>query len=213
MFVLAEEINEELSDIKLEYENLRSQLCKLENLLCKENGGEFGLSTRLQLQASKLFNTDQFSDVQVILKGGNHIKAHKMILAASGDDWGVEQFDHVDMLDLTDLRYDVGYALMKWVYTDDFGGYSVQLDDNFFIEMMQAAKVCKLKALHIRCQKALSTMVNNETCERFLKLSEEFDAKILKENCEKLLGKKTVINLPRMESQFERQVTKDTEQI
>ncbi|ESO96420.1 hypothetical protein LOTGIDRAFT_159829, partial [Lottia gigantea] len=185
---------EELAEVKTEYEELKSHIVELEKkyermLSVKSGGGdgEINISARLQLLTADLFNNSMFSDIVIMLQGGTQVKAHKLILAASGNDWGVEQFDTIDMLDLTDMRYEVCYAMIKWVYTDEFD-FHHKINDDFLIELMQAASICKLDSLFIRCQKALLAVLNSENYDKILKSSEDLSADILYEQCLKFTG-------------------------
>ena len=44
-----------------------------------------------------------------------------------------------------DLKYDIGYNLIKWVYTDVFDNQ--KWDENFYLEMMKEASHYDLKDL------------------------------------------------------------------
>jgi hypothetical protein len=46
---------------------------------------------------------------------------------------------------LQDLKYDIGYNLIKWVYTDVFDNQ--KWDENFYLDMMKEASRFELKDL------------------------------------------------------------------
>ena len=84
------------------------------------NSGEKQENTfagKLGLKISNLFGSDLFSDLTIKLKGAN-IKVHKLILSFRSDDWTDLNLDDIYELDWQDIEYEVGYSLLKWVYTD-----------------------------------------------------------------------------------------------
>ena len=48
---------------------------------------------------------------------------------------------------ITDIKYEVAYALMKWVYTDEI---DIKSDDVFLLELLRVATRFKLKVLQER---------------------------------------------------------------
>ncbi|XP_023713314.1 rabankyrin-5 isoform X2 [Cryptotermes secundus] len=116
---------------------------------------------------------------------GRLIPAHRFVLAARSEYWGVPSLVDVDFLDWSDLVPEVGTAMLKWVYTDqvDFSH-----GDSFTLDLMRTANVYKLEDLVAKCEKALMASVNVRNCVRFYTTADEIGAETLKEHCSGLIS-------------------------
>jgi hypothetical protein len=61
----------------------------------------------------------------------------------------------------TDIKYNVSYALMKWVYTDDI---NIESDSGFLLELLRAATRFKLE--HLRQRYASHILILCTLCNR-----------------------------------------------
>ncbi|XP_050396069.1 zinc finger protein 525 isoform X2 [Patella vulgata] len=181
---------------------LREQYLRLENqLACLETKyrqalaacekGKNDFITRLLKTVGNLFNNLQYSDLRVLLEGGYHLNCHKFIFFARSDKWGVGIDDIcVEELDLSDIKYEVAYVMIRWVYTDEF---DTDVDDTFIIDLLGASQRYNLQSLSNRCEKVLMTFVDEANCEQYLSLAREKEirAVLLDKFCAKFIKNHT----------------------
>jgi hypothetical protein len=86
-----------------------------------------------------------------------------------------------------DIPYEIGYRLIKWVYTDSIEGIE-KLDEDFFLDMMKQADRFNLKELKIKCEDGLLTFVNVRNCIKFYEVAEQISALNLKAHCNELIS-------------------------
>ena len=76
----------------------------------------------------------------------------------------------VDSIDWTDIPYEIGYAVIQWIYTNqtperlqthDKGNSDIDSDesDSFVLELIRTAKAFKLQDLMNRCEESLVARV------------------------------------------------------
>uniref|UniRef100_T1J2P3 BTB domain-containing protein n=1 Tax=Strigamia maritima TaxID=126957 RepID=T1J2P3_STRMM len=140
--------------------------------------------SRLLNFVADLFDKDLYSDMTVQLDGCQ-VRAHRFVLAARSDMWGVSRLADVDNLDFTDIPYKVGSVMLKWVYTDEV---EFKEGDAFILELMTAANRYKLTALIERCEQALVSSVNVSNCIKFYTTADEIGAEILKNHCSEMIA-------------------------
>ncbi|CAG5125828.1 unnamed protein product [Candidula unifasciata] len=181
-----------LALLREEYVKLQNRLADVERkyqvaLAAGGNSGEFqdGFVSRLLRFIADLFDKEQYSDLLIELEGGHDVKAHKFILSARGDSWGVADLAAVSVLDMTDIRHDVAYALLRWIYTDEI---NIKAQDSFLLELLRAATRFKLEELRSRCESGLMSFVNMKNCIVFYQTAEEMQADILKKHCSELIS-------------------------
>lgn len=141
---------------------------------------------RLLRKVADLFNKEIYSDITILLEGGQKIKAHKFILQSRTDDWACGgDFSEVSELDFSAINFDVAYALLKWVYTDQI---NIQADETFLLDLLKSSVKFKLHSLCARCENALMSFVNMKNCIKFYQSAEEMGADILKNHCSELIS-------------------------
>lgn len=139
---------------------------------------------RLLKFVAELFNRDKYSDIAIVLET-TQLRAHKFVLAARSDSWGVSNLLDIDTLEFEGVSFNVGCALLKWVYTDQV---EFSEGDTFTLELMMAASRYQLKALIDKCEKALMTSVNVRNCIKYYTTADEISAESLKEHCSDLIS-------------------------
>lgn len=117
-----DKLSQHLNLLREEYVKLQSkhqEITKKYNLLLANLGDkqEDTFVVKLLRTIANLFEQELYSDLNIRLRNGT-IKAHKFILSSRSDDWGVLNLNEIYELDWQDIEHDVGYALLKWVYTD-----------------------------------------------------------------------------------------------
>lgn len=86
--------------------------------------------------------------------------------------------------DWTDLEPDIGYALLRWLYTD-----VIDLQhDTLALGLLRAAHRFKLPGLLGLCERALVASVGVRSCVRFYCVAEEVAAASLLEYCSGLIS-------------------------
>lgn len=86
--------------------------------------------------------------------------------------------------DWSDLETDVGYALLRWLYTD-----AIDLQhDTLALGLLRAAHKFKLPGLLGLCERALVSSVGVRSCVRFYCVAEEVGAASLLEYCSGLIS-------------------------
>ncbi len=80
---------------------------------------------------------------------GQSLKGHKFVLDARSKNWDSHDLSTISELDISDVNYDIGYNLIKWVYTDSIDN-SVKIDEDFYLEMMKQADRFCLKELKLK---------------------------------------------------------------
>ncbi|XP_074641653.1 rabankyrin-5-like [Tubulanus polymorphus] len=141
--------------------------------------------SRLLRTVADLFDKPLYSDLNVVLDGET-ILAHRFVLAARSDHWGVTDLATVSELDFTGIPFDIGQSMLKWVYTD-----KVDLkakDDKFILGLMKAASQFHLEPLRDRCEKALVSSVNVKNCISYYQVADEIGASLLLNHCSELIS-------------------------
>lgn len=92
-------------------------------------------------------------------------------------------FSYVN-LDWSDLETDIGYALLRWIYTD-----VIELQhDTLALGLLRASHSFQLPGLLGLCERALMSSVGVRTCVRFYCCAEEVGAHSLLEYCSGLIS-------------------------
>nr|CAD7259643.1 unnamed protein product [Timema shepardi] len=178
-----------LSLLKDEYVKLQNYCSDLErkySLAIAKHGevNENGFLSKLLQIVGGLFNQDQYSDIKVKLDG-QLISAHRFVLSARSDSWGVTSLFHADLLDWSMLNPDVGRAVLKWVYTDEVDFFD---GDKFTLDLMCTANEFKLDELVTKCEKVLIASANINNCISLYTTACQMGANFLKEHCSGLIS-------------------------
>ncbi|XP_038074756.1 rabankyrin-5-like isoform X2 [Patiria miniata] len=190
-----EKLQRHLDLLRQEYVKLQNRLVEVEQkynvATATAQGGRAGgadneenFVSRLLGTIADLFDKELYSDLVVYLDG-KEIKAHRFVLAARSTHWGVPNLSEVNTLDFTGIPYDIGMALLKWVYTDKL---DMKPEDSYVLGLMKAASKFKLAVLRDRCEKALMSSVNVRNCIRYYQTAEEIGATSLKAHCSELIS-------------------------
>ncbi|GFN77456.1 ankyrin repeat and fyve domain-containing protein 1 [Plakobranchus ocellatus] len=181
-----------LSLLREEYVKLQNKLanterkCQVALAQAGVNGeAQDGFVSRLLKFISDLFDKEQYSDLVIQLEGHHDVKAHKFILSARSDTWGVPDLSAVSVLDFTDIQHDVAYSLIRWIYTNEI---NIKAHDSFLLELLRAATRFKLEELRKRCENGLMSFVNMKNCIKFYQTAEEMNAEVLKNHCSELIS-------------------------
>ena len=86
---------------------------------------------------------------------------------------------------ISDIDKDVGYELVKWIYT---GFIDIRSNDIFLLDLLKVATRFSLLPLGETCEKALMSSVNVKNCIKYYQTSEEIGANVLKEHCSELIS-------------------------
>ncbi|XP_050409674.1 zinc finger protein OZF [Patella vulgata] len=148
------------------------------------NSGCYGVQNTFTTDLLKfiydLFDKPCYSDLKIVLEGGREIFAHKLILLSRSDEWCNTNLQKLDELALTDVKSEVGYAMIRWIYTDEV---EVNNGEDFMIELLQAAIKYKLMLLSNRLQKDLMSMINVENCDRIYQTAQALSVNVLIDYC------------------------------
>ena len=108
-------LREEYVKLQTKHQNLQKKY----NLLLANQGDkkEDTFVVKLLRTIANLFEQELYSDLNIKLQNGI-IKSHKFILSSRSSDWGVLNLNEIFELDWQDIDHEVGYVLLKWVYTD-----------------------------------------------------------------------------------------------
>ncbi|UJR21238.1 hypothetical protein I4U23_024333 [Adineta vaga] len=139
---------------------------------------------RLLKTVAELFNRELYSDISIKLDGET-LYGHRFILAARSRKWDSQQLDDAAELDLSDIPYDVGFQLIKWVYTDEI---VEKQNDDFLLTLMKIAKRFELNELIEQCEIALISAITVRNCLKFYKIAEEINATVLLTHCTQLIS-------------------------
>ncbi|XP_055853313.1 rabankyrin-5 [Episyrphus balteatus] len=185
-------LEKHLKLLKEEYTKLQRNYADLERKYSKvvaSSGdaaeiGEFSsFVSRLVMMVASLYGRKTYSDLTIKLKGKS-MPAHKFVLNARSEDWREEVLADATELDWTDLEEDIGFALLRWIYTD-----VVDLQhDRLALGLLRAAHKFKLPGLLGLCEKALVASVGVRSCVRFYCVAEEVGAASLLDYCSGLIS-------------------------
>lgn len=120
----SEKLSLHLNLLREEYVKLQNKYTEIEkkyNVLVASSGDQQTQDTfvsRLLKTVANLFEQELYSDLTINMRQTS-IKAHKFILSSRSDEWGVLNLNDVSELDWHNIREEIGYALLKWVYTDN----------------------------------------------------------------------------------------------
>ncbi|KAG8230642.1 hypothetical protein J437_LFUL006839 [Ladona fulva] len=185
--VEAVKLQQHLTLLKEEYVKLQTYCNELEKKCATASDEENGKNSFVQKLIriiGNLFDKEQYSDIKLKLKDRD-VNAHKFVLSARSTTWGVSSLDHIDALDWTDLKPEVGLKLAEWVYTD-----KIQLceGDEFTLDLMKAAGRFKLESLVTKCEQTLMSTIGVRNCVKFYTAADEIGAKALKDHCSSLIS-------------------------
>lgn len=178
--------------LKEEYTKLQRNYAELERKYSKavasssenDSTGEFSsFISRLVMTVATLYGRNTYSDITIKLKDKT-MPAHKFVLNARSDEWREDIIANKDELDWTDLEADVGYSLLRWIYTD-----IVDLQhDTLALELLKTSHRFKLPGLMGLCERALVSSVSVRSCVRFYCAAEVVGATNLLEYCSGLIS-------------------------
>lgn len=178
--------------LKEEYKKLQTSYAELERKYSKavaSNGeagelGEFSsFVSRLVMTVATLYGRTAYSDIQIKLKDKS-LPAHKFVLNARSEEWREDVLKDIDELDWSDLEADVGFALLRWIYTD-----VVDLQhDSLALGLLSTSHRFKLPGLMGLCERALVSSVSVRSCVRFYCVAENVGAANLLEYCSGLIS-------------------------
>lgn len=183
-------LQQHLSLLREQYVRLQERYTALEQQHaiatagCQSPEGEDSFVTRLLRFVANLYDKEKYSDMIVRLSSRD-IRAHRFVLAARSDSWGVSTLAEVDNLDWTGLDEEVGEALLRWVYTDQV---TLPKDHTFILNLMRAAASFSLVPLMKRCEKALIGSVAVRNCVRLYTTADEIGAETLRDHCSTLIS-------------------------
>ncbi|XP_033101064.1 rabankyrin-5-like isoform X2 [Anneissia japonica] len=185
----ADKLKKHLDLLRQEYVKLQQRLAEVEKKYNIVTAGAAGpdddnFISRLLRTVADLFDKDLYSDLTIAVDG-KEVKAHRFVLGARSNNWGVADLADVQSLDFTGIPYDVAMTLLKWVYTDQV---ELQSDDSFILQLMSAASTYELDVLRDRCEKALMSSVTVRNCIRFYQTAEQIGASSLKTYCSELIS-------------------------
>ncbi|XP_055542467.1 rabankyrin-5 isoform X2 [Wyeomyia smithii] len=184
-------LEKHLKLLKEEYTKLQRNYAELERKYSKAAAssddhdlGEFSsFVSRLVMTVATLYGRTTYSDISVKLKD-KIMPAHKFVLNARSEEWREEVIINQSELDWTDLDADVGYALLRWIYTD-----VVDLQhDSLALDLLKTSHRFKLPGLMGLCERALVSSVSVRSCVRFYCVAEEVGAANLLEYCSGLIS-------------------------
>ncbi|CAF3694746.1 unnamed protein product [Rotaria socialis] len=138
---------------------------------------------RLLRTVAELFNRELYSDIAIKLDGET-LRGHRFILAARSVKWDPQQLGDATELDLSDVPYDVGFQLIKWVYADEI---AEKQNEDFLLHLMKTAKRFELRELIDQCEAALISAITVRNCLKFYKVAEEIGAQVLHTHCSQLI--------------------------
>lgn len=124
----SEKLQRHLTLLREEYVKLQQKYGEIDrryNVLAANRGDQTNSETfvvKLLRTVASLFEQELYSDLTILLQGSS-VKAHKFILSCRSDEWGVLNLNEVTELDWSDIPQDIGYSLLKWVYTDNIQLY------------------------------------------------------------------------------------------
>ncbi|CAF0740586.1 unnamed protein product [Adineta steineri] len=139
---------------------------------------------RLLKIVADLFNRELYSDITIKLDGET-LYGHRFILAARSLKWEPQELGDAPDLNLSDIPYDVGFQLIKWVYSDEI---AEKQNEDFLLNLMTTAKRFELKELIDQCEVALVSVITVRNCLKFYKVAEEIGAQVLQTHCSQLIS-------------------------
>ncbi|XP_053209790.1 rabankyrin-5-like [Panonychus citri] len=185
-----EKLREHLSLLREQYVKLQSKNSEIErkyNVLVASSGetSESHFVNRLMKTIANLLDKDDYSDCTICLKGGD-VKVHKFILTSRGNHWGAEDFSETKTLDWSDIPYDTGLVILKWIYTDQIDLTSNS--EEAILTIIKIAKKFQLNSLIEKCEESLMSFVNVRNCVKFYQIADEIQADTLKNHCSQLIS-------------------------
>ncbi len=125
--------------------------------------------------------------MKILLNDGKVLRAHKFVLDARSKNWNNHNLSILTELDLSDIPQNIGYRLIKWVYTDTIVDLD-KSDEDFYLAMMKQADRFHLKELKLKCEDGLLAFVNVRNCIKFYEVADQISALTLKNHCNELIS-------------------------
>ncbi|CAB3379555.1 Hypothetical predicted protein [Cloeon dipterum] len=182
-------LQQHLTLLKKEYVKLQGHCAELEKKLALFSAHDSSADTfasRIVAAVGSLFKQEQYSDLKILLSNAEMVSAHKLVLKARSNQWGVENLDTATSLDWSADDAEVMNFMLLWVYTGEANLDSIK--DPFCLELMKVAFRFSLSELAKRCEQRLLLTVGVTNCVRLYTTAEEIGAKILQEHCSQLIS-------------------------
>ncbi|KAK6183665.1 hypothetical protein SNE40_011098 [Patella caerulea] len=185
--VEAEDINLlcEFQRLQTEYKKLQEYVTDLESkystdVVAKQQEDD-NFNNQLYQVVVDLFGKQQYSDITILLEDGQRFYGHKLVLSTRSDVWNDRNLETEDQIDLSDVKYEVVYYMLKWVYTDIFDDFE-SIGYLLLLDLLKTTKRCRLQELYTRCQEALKLLVDKDNCRIINQVAEELSDESLMEH-------------------------------
>lgn len=178
-------LKEEYTKLQRNYGELERKYSKLAAASGDADVGEFSsFVSRLAMTVATLHGKTTYSDIVIKFQDETPLPAHKFVLNARSEVWREEVLANLTELDWSDLETDVGFALLRWIYTD-----VIDLQhDSIALGLLRASHRFKLPGLKGLCERALVSSVGVRSCVRFYCVAEEVESSILLDYCSGLIS-------------------------
>uniref|UniRef100_A0A158R5E8 ANK_REP_REGION domain-containing protein n=1 Tax=Syphacia muris TaxID=451379 RepID=A0A158R5E8_9BILA len=171
-------LQKEHAELKKEYDVLLASQTKNPKL----SGSSLTFVQKLMALVSQLFDKDLYSDLTICCDG-QQMRAHKFVIAARTTYWN--DLSEISRIELDDIPYNVGYIIIKWMYTDLLEGH---LGDSLLIDVLSASNKYKLVDLQQRCEMTLISRLDISNCVSLYQISDSKNLEQLKEACNQLFS-------------------------
>ncbi|OZC12476.1 hypothetical protein X798_00107 [Onchocerca flexuosa] len=149
------------------------------------NTSKLSFVQKLVAKITEIYDKDLYSSIRhkfpsysdiTIHCDGHQFRGHRLVIAARTDYW--EDLSGIDRIEFEDIAYNIGSAVLKWMYTDHIDDL---LGNRYLMQIFTVA---------VKCELLLLGRIDYDNCLLLYEFASKNDLMQLKDNCEKMIKSK-----------------------
>ncbi|KAL3998175.1 Ankyrin repeats (3 copies) family protein [Acanthocheilonema viteae] len=151
------------------------------NGTCIGDTSKLSFVQKLVAKITEIYDNDLYSDITIHCDG-HQFRGHRLVIATRTDYWN--DLLGIDRIELEDVAYNIGSAILKWMYTDYVDGL---LGNRCLMQIFTAAFKYRFLDLQIRCELLLLGRIDCDSCLMLYEFAIKNDLIQLKDSCKKII--------------------------
>uniref|UniRef100_A0A0R3RQ97 ANK_REP_REGION domain-containing protein n=1 Tax=Elaeophora elaphi TaxID=1147741 RepID=A0A0R3RQ97_9BILA len=136
---------------------------------------------KLVAKITEIYDNDLYSDITIHCDG-HQFRGHRIVIATRTDYW--DDLSGNDRIEFEDVAYNIGCAMLKWMYTDHIDGL---LGNRCLMQIFTAAVKYRFLDLQKRCELLLLGRIDCESCLMLYEFATKNNLVQLKDNCIRMI--------------------------
>ncbi|EFO18734.1 hypothetical protein LOAG_09760 [Loa loa] len=170
------------ADLQKRYDILAST--RGNNDACIGDTSKLSFVQKLVTKITEIYDNDLYSDITIHCDG-HQFRGHRLVIATRTDYW--DDLSGIDRIEFEDITYNIGCAVLKWMYTDHVDGL---LGTRCLMQIFTTAVKYRFLDLQIRCELLLLGRIDYDSCVMLYEFATKNDLVQLKDYCEKMIKAK-----------------------